>query len=115
MTVQIIHNPRCSKSRQALSLLEKHNIEPEIILYLEDAPSVSDLREILLKLDMKPRDIMRTGEKIYKELELADEGLDNDALLTVLSGHPILIERPIIITEDKAVIGRPAENILDIL
>jgi len=115
MTVQIIHNPRCSKSRQALSLLEKHNIEPEIILYLEDAPSVSDLREILLKLDMKPRDIMRTGEKIYKELELADEGLDDDALLTVLSGHPILIERPIVITEDKAVIGRPAENILDIL
>lgn len=115
MSVQIIHNPRCSKSRQALALLEKHNIAAEIILYLEDAPSVSDLREILQKLNMKPRDIMRTGEKIYKELELADEGLDDDALLTVLSGHPILIERPIIIIDDKAVIGRPAEKILDIL
>ena len=115
MSVQILHNPRCSKSRQALALLEEQGISPDIILYLEASPSASELRDILKKLGLSARDIMRKGEKIYKELELADASLDEDALLTVLSAHPILIERPIVINGEKAALGRPPENILAIL
>lgn len=115
MTVQIYHNPRCSKSKQALSYLEKKGISPEIILYLETPPSQDDLRMTLLKLDLTPRDIMRTGEKLYKELELHDTSLSEDALITVLCAHPILIERPIVINGDLAKVARPANLIDEIL
>lgn len=115
MTVQIYHNPRCSKSRQALALLEKNGITPEIILYLETPPTPSDLKSILAKLNIEAKGLLRTGEKLYKELELDDTNLPEDALLTVMNAHPELIERPIVINGDKAKIGRPPTDILQII
>ena len=115
MTVTILHNPRCSKSRATLALLRDKGIEPKIVEYLETPPSEKELAGILGKLGMGPRDIIRKGEKIYKELELADADLPDNALITAMAGHPILIERPIVVNGDKAAIGRPPENVLDVL
>lgn len=115
MTVQIYHNPRCSKSRQALALLEKNGVTPEIVLYLETPPTPSELRSLLKKLDLPAAKLLRTGEKLYKQLELGDSNLAEDALLTVMNAHPELIERPIVIKGDKAKIGRPPEAVLEII
>ena len=115
MTVTILHNPRCSKSRATLNKLREKNIELEIIDYLENPPTAEELEEILLKLDLGPRDILRKGEKIYKQLELSDTSLSDTALITAMVGNPILIERPIVVNGDKAAIGRPLENVLEIL
>ncbi|GAB4226360.1 MAG: arsenate reductase (glutaredoxin) [Methyloligellaceae bacterium] len=115
MTVRILHNPRCSKSRQTLALLRDKGIEPEIVLYLETPPSADELREILRLLGLGPRDIIRKGEKVYKELELGDPDLPDSALITAMVEHPILIERPIVISGGKARLGRPPENVLEIL
>ncbi len=113
--VTIYHNPRCSKSRATLKLLQNQGIEPEIIEYLDTPPSHDDLTDIILKMDVSAREIMRKGEAIYKELELNDENLDDDALIHAMVAHPNLIERPIVVNEDKAAIGRPPENVLEIL
>lgn len=113
--VTIYHNPRCSKSKATLKLLQNNGIEPEIIEYLETPPSQEELTEIILKMDVSARAIMRKGEAIYKELELSDESLDDDALIHAMVAHPNLIERPIVVTEEKAAIGRPPENVLEIL
>lgn len=115
MTVKILHNPRCSKSRATLALLRDNGVEPEIVEYLENPPSENELTDILRKLGMGPRDVIRRGEKIYKELELDDSDLPDNALVTAMAGHPILIERPIVVNGDKAAIGRPPENVLDVL
>lgn len=115
MTVTILHNPRCSKSRAALSLLREKDIEPKIIDYLETPPTAEEFKDILDKLSLGPRDVIRKGEKIYKELELADQSLPDNALITAMVGHPILIERPIVLNGDKAALGRPTENILSVL
>lgn len=113
--VTIYHNPRCSKSKATLKLLQNNGIEPEIIEYLETPPSQEELTDIILKMDVSARDIMRKGEAIYKELELNDESLDDDALIHAMVAHPNLIERPIVVNGDKAAIGRPPENVLEIL
>lgn len=115
MTITILHNPRCSKSRATLNLLRKKDIEPEIIEYLESPPTTEEFKKILAKLSLGPRDVIRTGEKIYKQMELADTKLSDTALITAMVGNPILIERPIVINGDKAVLGRPPESVLDIL
>lgn len=117
MTQQITlyHNPRCSKSRQTLALLEARDIEPTIRLYLEQPPSAAELREVLRLLDMPARALLRRGESEYKELGLDDPTLDEDALIAHMVRHPILIERPIAITDTGARIGRPPENVLDLL
>ena len=115
MKVTIYHNPRCSKSRQTLELIRQHDIEPEIIEYLNDPPDMDTLRSILRKLGIGPRDLLRSGEKIYKELGLADPSLSEEELLDALCEHPVLIERPIVIRGKKAVLGRPPENVLEIL
>lgn len=114
MDVIIWHNPRCSKSRQTLELLKIQGIEPQIVEYLNQAPSLEDIESVLIKLGLKPRDMMRKGEAVYKELNLKNVD-DDDALIKAMLDHPILIERPIVITGQKAAIGRPPENILDIL
>lgn len=114
MTVTIYHNPRCSKSRQTLRLIEDRGIEPEIVTYLTDTPSAEELTEIIGLLGVGARDIMRTGEAIYKELGLKDETSET-ALITAMVHHPILIERPIVVSNGKAVIGRPPEAVLPIL
>lgn len=115
MSVTIYHNPRCSKSRQTLKLLEEKGLEPKVILYLETPPTPDELLEILIMMDKGARDIIRKSEAPYKELELSDPSLDDDALVQAMCGNPVLIERPIVVNDDKAVIGRPPENVLAIL
>lgn len=112
--VTIYHNPRCSKSRQTLELLQNEGIEPTIIKYLDTPPSQAELSNLLQKLDLSPRQLMRTKEAVYKELNLADES-DHDVLLTAMVNNPKLIERPIVVKGDKAVLGRPPENVLELI
>jgi arsenate reductase len=113
--VTIYHNPRCSKSRQTLQLLEERGIEPDIIKYLETPPDAATLDKILKQLKMEPRDLMRKGETEYKELGLADESLSREQLILAMVENPKLIERPIVINKGKAALGRPPENVLEIL
>ena len=115
MSIKIFHNPRCSKSRQTLQLLEDNNVQPEIIEYLKQAPSKAELESVLNLLGMDPRELMRKGESVYKELNLADESLSKDQLLAAMLENPILIERPIVLANGKAAIGRPPESVLDII
>ncbi|PZW68942.1 arsenate reductase [Pseudomonas sp. URMO17WK12:I1] len=111
----LYHNPRCSKSRAALQLLEERGLQPTVVLYLDTPPSAAQLREVLNKLGMPARQLLRTGEDEYHELNLADSTLDEDALIAAMVAHPRLIERPILIAGDRALIGRPPENILELL
>lgn len=115
MSTKIYHNPRCSKSRQTLQLLEEKGIQADIIEYLKVAPSKAELASILSLLNMEPRALMRKGEAIYKELNLKDDTLSNELLISAMVEHPILIERPIVLANGKAAIGRPPENVLDII
>jgi arsenate reductase len=115
MAVTIYHNPRCSKSRQTLELLEERNIKPEIIEYLSNPPSTMELKEIIKKLDISARELMRKNEEIYKEENLDDADLDEDKLIAKMVNNPILIERPIVLSKGKAAIGRPPENVLEII
>lgn len=115
MSAIIYHNPRCSKSRQGLALLKDNGIEPEIIDYMETPPTVSDLKDLIEILGIKAHGLLRTNEKLYKQLELKDPSLSDHAIMTAINAHPLLLERPIVIIDDKAAIGRPPENILKIL
>ena len=114
MNTTIFHNPRCSKSRQTLQLLGEHNIDPEVVEYLKTPPSREQLTEILNMLGLEPRQLMRTKEPEYKELGLDDENLSREQLIEAMIATPKLIERPIVIHDGKAVIGRPPEKVLDI-
>ena len=111
----LYHNPRCSKSRDALNLLREQGIEPEIILYLETPPDAKTLKSLLTALVISPRELLRKGEDDYKTLGLADTTLSDSALINAMVAHPKLIERPIAIKDGKAVIGRPPENVLQLL
>ena len=111
MNVTIYHNPRCSKSRKTLELLLDKGVEPTIVEYLVNPPDAQTLKSILKKLDVSPRDLMRVKEACYGELGLADPKLTADDLIEAMVANPILIERPIVIAGDRAVIGRPPENI----
>ena len=115
MTVTIYHNPRCSKSRQTLALLEKRGIAPRVVDYLKTPPSAAELKTILKILGLKPRDLMRKGEPRYAELGLKDRDLDDDALIALMVANPILIEHPIVVSRGKAALGRPPESVLEIL
>ncbi len=115
MTIIIWHNPRCSKSRQGLALIEEQGIEPAIVRYLEDPPTAGELDRVLTLLGMAPRDLMRRKETIYKELGLHDESLSRSQLITAMVENPKLIERPVVINGDRAALGRPPEAILEIL
>lgn len=115
MTTRIFHNPRCSKSRQTMQLLEQHNITPEVVEYLKTPPTKEELEKILKMLKIEPRELMRTKEKEYKELGLADQSLSRNELIEAMVEHPKLIERPIVITDGKAAIGRPPEKVLEII
>lgn len=111
----IFHNPRCSKSRETLELLEKNGISPSIIKYLETPPSKQELKALLKQMKLNVRDIIRTKEAEYAELGLASPDLSDEYLLECLVSHPKLIERPIVSNGERAVIGRPPENILELL
>ncbi len=115
MTVTIYHNPRCSKSRQTLALLEERGIKPVIKEYLNDVPDKEELNNILAMLSKSPRDLMRKNESEYKENGLDDISLSDDDLIQAMINAPKLIERPIVICNGKASIGRPPESVLDIL
>jgi arsenate reductase len=115
MTVKIYHNPRCTKSRQTLQLLKDNGIEPDVIEYLKTPPNAEELSDILQKLDMEPRDLMRKQETDYKANGLDNSALDRQALINGMVTYPILIERPIVLANGKAAIGRPPENVLSIL
>ncbi len=115
MAVIIWHNPRCSKSRQGLALIENQGIEPTIARYLENPPSAGELDRVLTLLGMEPRNLMRRKEAIYKELGLDDEFLSRSELITAMVENPKLIERPVVINGDRAALGRPPEAILKIL
>ncbi|MFI3121269.1 MAG: arsenate reductase (glutaredoxin) [Methylococcaceae bacterium] len=115
MSVTIYHNPRCGKSRQTLQLLKERGVEPEVIEYLKTPPNAEELDDILQKLGMQPRELMRKKEAEYKANGLDDAALDRAALIAGMVDHPILIERPIVIANGKAAIGRPPETVLTIL
>ncbi|MEQ8355564.1 MAG: arsenate reductase (glutaredoxin) [Kiloniellaceae bacterium] len=115
MAVTIYHNPRCSKSRQTLALLQERGVDPKVVEYLQDTPDAEDLDSILKKLNMEPRDLMRRKETLYKEQGLDDPGLDRETLIAAMVEHPILIERPIVMNDGKAALGRPPEKVLEIL
>jgi arsenate reductase len=115
MMVTIYHNPRCSKSRATLALLEARGVKPKIVDYLNTPPSAAELKVILSKLGLKPRDILRTDETVYAKLGLKTRELDDDALIAQMVKNPILIERPIVVAGNKAAVGRPPENVLAIL
>jgi arsenate reductase len=113
--ITIYHNPRCSKSRAALDLLRKRGFEPHIVEYLKNPPSESELAAILKKLDMEPRELMRHKEEEYKEANLDDPELTRGELIKALHDYPRLIERPIVLANGKAALGRPPESVLEIL
>jgi len=113
--VAIYHNPRCSKSRQALELLRQRGIEPEIVEYLKTPPDKAELKRILKLLGLTPRALMRKGEAVYKEKRLDDPKLTDEQLIAAMVAYPVLIERPIVLAGKKAALGRPPEKVLDIL
>ena len=115
MAVTIYHNPRCSKSRATLRLLEERGIAPEIVEYLKTPPDAATLDELLTKLGLEPRDLMRRKEAPYREHGLDDETLTREALIAAMVADPILIERPIVVSGGRAALGRPPEAVLDIL
>ena len=110
--VTIYHNPRCSKSRQTLQLLEDKGVSPEIVLYLETPPSADVISDLLSKLGIGARDLLRKGEDAYKENNLKDDSLTDAQLIEAMIKFPKLIERPIVVKGSKAVLGRPPENVL---
>ncbi|MHB0852693.1 arsenate reductase (glutaredoxin) [Stutzerimonas nitrititolerans] len=111
----LYHNPRCSKSRSALELLEGRGLTPTIIRYLETPPTDAELQDVLNKLGIAPRQLLRTGEDEYKQLNLANPDLSDEQLIEAMVAHPRLIERPILVAGDRATVGRPPEKVLEIL
>ncbi|MGV8843672.1 MAG: arsenate reductase (glutaredoxin) [Pseudomonas sp.] len=111
----LYHNPRCSKSRAALQLLEARGLQPTLIRYLETPPSIAELQGLLSKLELSARQLLRIGEDDYRTLNLADATLTEEQLIEAMAAHPKLIERPILVVGARAVIGRPPEKILELL
>lgn len=113
--IRIYHNPRCSKSRETLALLENQQQDVEIVEYLKTPPTAEELTDILQQLNMRPRQLLRTKETLYKELQLNDDKLSDQQLIQAMCANPKLIERPIVIHNNQAIIGRPPETVLNIL
>jgi arsenate reductase len=111
----IYHNPRCSKSRQTLELITNKGIDPEIVLYLETPLDAQAIAGLLKKLNITARQLLRKGEQAYKEQNLADSSLSENQLIEAMVKFPKLIERPIVVVANKAIIGRPPEQVLEIL
>lgn len=111
----IYHNPRCSKSRQTLALLEENGVKPEVVLYLDTPPDAKALKQLLKKLKIGARDLLRKGEQEYKDNNLKNLDLSDDELIDAMVKFPKLIERPIVVKGTSAVLGRPPENVLDLI
>lgn len=115
MSARIFHNPRCSKSRQTLALIEEQGVPVEIVEYLKTPPSAQEIKELIAQMGVSARDIMRKGEAVYKELALGAEDKSEEQLVTAMHENPILIERPIVQTDKGVCIGRPPENVKQII
>ena len=111
----IFHNPRCSKSRQTLSIIQERGLELNVVEYLKNPPSKTEIKIILKKLGIRPIDLMRKGEALFKEKNLNDPNISDEYLIDCMVENPILIERPIVIRNEKAIIGRPPERVIEIL
>ena len=109
------HNPRCSKSRETLQILNDHEIEPEIVDYLDEPPSTEELKRIIGLLGVSARDLLRTTEQVYKDADLDDDSLSDDEIIDAICEYPALLQRPIVIYGDRAVIGRPPSRVLEII
>lgn len=114
MTTVIYHNPRCSKSRQTLALLEKKTQDIRVVKYIETPPTASELKAILKALKIDARALLRKGEDEYKALNLSDTSLSESKIIAAIASHPKLMERPVVMREKNAVIGRPPENIQEL-
>ncbi|MDH3646198.1 MAG: arsenate reductase (glutaredoxin) [Gammaproteobacteria bacterium] len=115
MSATLYHNPRCSKSRATLALLQTRGVDLDVVFYLDTPPSCEQLRKLIAMLNMSPRQLMRTGEKEYREQGLDDPKLGDDELIAALHKFPKLMERPILVMNGKARIGRPPESVIEIL
>lgn len=115
MSMTLYHNPRCSKSRQALALLQERGFEPDVVRYLDTPLDSEGLQTLLQQLSMSARELLRTGEKVYKSLNLEAEGLSEQDLINTIAEHPILMERPVFVCGERAVIGRPPERVLELV
>lgn len=114
-SITLLHNPRCSKSRAALALLHEHGVEPQVVEYLREPLTAAQIRQLLGQLGLSARALLRRGEAVYKTLGLADPDLSEDALIDAMAANPILIERPVAVRGQRAVIGRPPEQVLQLL
>jgi arsenate reductase (glutaredoxin) len=112
--MKIYHNPRCSKSRETLKLIKDAGADVEVIEYLNAIPTVEELKTILMKLNLNPKDIVRTSEPVYKE-KFKNSNFNNDEWLKIMVEYPKLIERPIVVKGNKAILGRPPQNVIDLL
>lgn len=112
--MKIYHNPRCSKSRQTLALLQEKGVEPEVVLYLDTVPTNDELKILLAKLQIRPMQLVRKGEAVWKE-KFKGKELSDDEIITAMISNPKLIERPIVVKDNKAVLGRPPENALELI
>ena len=112
--IRIYHNPRCSKSRETLALLQEQGIEPEVVEYLKDTPTALELKKILTKLNLKPTDILRRGEQIYKD-RFRNMNFSDEEWIDIMVENPKLIERPIVLKGNTGIIGRPPENVIKLL
>jgi len=115
VTVTIYHNPRCSKSRQTLDLLRQQGLEPRVIEYLKTPPSHEEIEHILQLMQSEPRALLRSNENEYRDNNLDDPGLSRQQLINAIVDHPVLLQRPIVLANGKAAIGRPPERVLEIL
>ena len=113
--ITIYHNPRCSKSRQTLELLRERGVEPTVVEYLKHPPDEREIKRLLKLLGMTPRELMRNKEEEYRALGLDNPTLSPDVLIKAMAEHPVLIERPIVVTGERAAVGRPPEKVLDVL
>jgi arsenate reductase len=113
--LKIYHNPRCSKSRQTLALIEEKGLTPTIIRYLESPPDAAEISDLLMKLGISARALLRQGEQDYKDQNLKNTQLSEAELIDAMATYPKLIERPIVVKNNKAILGRPPENVLDLI
>jgi arsenate reductase len=113
--MKIYHNPRCGKSRQTLQLIQDAGVEPEVVEYLKAPPSEKELDQLLKQLGLEPQELMRKKEQVYQELDLSNRQLTRSQAIKIMVENPILIERPIVVKGDKAVLGRPPENVNDLI
>ncbi|VAW33616.1 Uncharacterized protein YfgD, not an arsenate reductase [hydrothermal vent metagenome] len=114
-TIKIYHNPRCSKSRKTLEIITQHGHKPEVVQYLQTPPTTKELEHILTLLNIAPRDLMRKNETAYKDNNMSDATLSTAQLIALMHKYPTVIERPIVVHNNKAVIGRPPELVLEII